>query len=463
MSALGEITTELAAKLSNGARICIIDSSQDFEKNFSSWSGFNRKEPSAIVKIATEEDAVHTVSWASQNNIPFVVKAGGHSVFCSIGKGGFIIDLENLNEVTVNEDRAVIQGGALTEKILDAVYKKGCCIVSGTCDTVSLVGAVLGGGVGPLQGMHGLMCDNLLSARMVSAAGKLVTVSQSENSELFWALKGAGQSLGLVTEMTMKVHPLSTIRSNDGTFWNAMLVWGEQQLADVTRILNTFPWSKKTAAYLLIMCPPPNFKPALVTFIDYFGSTAEAEEEFASLLKIGPLVFDSKRLPYSKINDLEKPLCATDGKKSQFGVGLKSITPEGMAHAWKIYANFLEEYPDAVSSSVVIEIFGMDKVRELDWNTTAFHHRDINFWGFALAWYEKTPDSAAAKFGYAIRDALREADSNDTATAYINFNRGDESKEMCFGSDESRLKKLMTIKKDWDPNYIFGDLVKQLG
>lgn len=132
--------------------------------------------------------------------------------------------------------------------------------VTGTCDKVGVTGAVLGGGLGPIQGVHGMMIDNLLSARVITAGGKLVTASENENPDLFWALRGAGHRFGLVTQVTFKTHDLSSLGSKDGSIWNGLFVWGEYQLEQLTDAINSFNWNKYTSAYFAFASMPPDFK-----------------------------------------------------------------------------------------------------------------------------------------------------------------------------------------------------------
>lgn len=111
-----------------------------------------------------------------------------------------------------------------------------------------------------MQGVHGMMIDNLLSARVITAEGKLVTASNSENPDLFWALRGAGHRFGLVTQVTFKTHDLSSLGSKDGSIWNGFMVWGEHQLEQLTDVVNSFNWNKHTSAYFAFANMPPDFK-----------------------------------------------------------------------------------------------------------------------------------------------------------------------------------------------------------
>lgn len=125
-----------------------------------------------------------------------------------------------------------------------------------------------------------MMVDNLLSARVITAEGELVTASETENADLFWALRGAGQRFGLVTQVTFRTHELTSLGSTDGSIWNGMLIWGEHQLEQLTETINSFKWNKRTTAYFGVVCAPPAFQ----VRSEFVGGSSEAK------------VFDSPRL-----------------------------------------------------------------------------------------------------------------------------------------------------------------------
>lgn len=104
-----------------------------------------------------------------------------------------------------------------------------------------------------------MMIDNLVSARVVTAEGKLITVSETENIDLFWALRGAGQRFGLVTQVTLKTYDVTSLGSSDGSIWNGTLVWEEHQLEQLTEVIDTLKWDRHTA-YFGFVCAPPAFK-----------------------------------------------------------------------------------------------------------------------------------------------------------------------------------------------------------
>lgn len=119
-----------------------------------------------------------------------------------------MIDLSLMRQVTVDPSVMTItaQGGCLWVDVDEAAGKYGLATVGGTVNHTGIGGLTLGGGYGWLSGYHGLAIDNLLSVRMVLADGSLVTASDAENPDLFWAVRGAGQSFGVTVEFTYRAH-----------------------------------------------------------------------------------------------------------------------------------------------------------------------------------------------------------------------------------------------------------------
>ena len=107
-------------------------------------------------------------------------------------------------------------------------------IVTGTCNTVGAIPPMLGGGLGNLISLYGLAIDNMLSARVVTVAGKAITVSPTENADLWYGIRGAGHNFGIVSEVTVKAYP----QVNDGMHWTSMLVFTPDKMEEIAGLLN---------------------------------------------------------------------------------------------------------------------------------------------------------------------------------------------------------------------------------
>ncbi|KAG4411135.1 hypothetical protein IFR04_015734 [Cadophora malorum] len=192
------------AELSKEAKVLSDPDTNGFKAAHERWTDRDLKTPSAIVIVATEDDIVKTVQLALKHDIPFVPKSGGHSAWSTIGQEGIIIDLSNYNKVKIDKSTktVTIQSGIVNKQLIGALYEHNLFLPLGGGNTIGSVPQALGGGLCALSKQCGNTSDNVLSARLVTATGELITVD-SNRSDLLWALKGAGQYFGLVTELTL--------------------------------------------------------------------------------------------------------------------------------------------------------------------------------------------------------------------------------------------------------------------
>jgi FAD/FMN-containing dehydrogenase len=144
--------------------------------------------------------------------------------------------MESLNEIQICPDgqTALIGGGTLSKNITDTLWARGKQTVTGACECTSLVGPMLGGGHGWLQGRYGLSADQLVEARMVLANGDLVIVSNGSYADLFWALKGAGHNFGIVTQVKYKIHDVP----DNGSWTYAAIIFTQDKLEQVFDVVN---------------------------------------------------------------------------------------------------------------------------------------------------------------------------------------------------------------------------------
>jgi FAD/FMN-containing dehydrogenase len=140
--------------------------------------------------------------------IPFLAQNGGigWATTFKMKNDGVIINLVGLNQITFNADKTqvTIGGGASINTTIQAADTAGALILTGNCNCVGALGAYLGGGYGNLMGLKGFGVDQIISVRLVTAEGKLHTVSASSDPDLFWAIRGAGPNFGIVTSAVVK-------------------------------------------------------------------------------------------------------------------------------------------------------------------------------------------------------------------------------------------------------------------
>lgn len=169
---------------------------------------FDGKKPAAVAKCARPEDVQAAVS-AAAGRVPIAARSGGHSYAgYSVPDGGLMLDLGGMSSVDVSGEQVVIGAGARLKDVYAVLGRAGRCLPAGSCPTVGIAGLTLGGGIGVLARKYGLTCDHLVSAQVVTADGKLRTVSADSEPDLFWALRGGGGgNFGVVTSFTFRTDP----------------------------------------------------------------------------------------------------------------------------------------------------------------------------------------------------------------------------------------------------------------
>ena len=179
------------------------------------WAKPTGRMPRAVVHCRTPEDVQLAIFAARSCDLPLSVRGGGHDWAGRALCEGIVIDLSNMSGVVVSSDNrtAQIGGGARAVDVLAVTDPRGLVAVTGTCGAVGMGGLTLGGGYGPLIGRFGLALDNLVSAEIVLADGRIVTADNDHEAELFWALRGGGGNFGVVTEMRHRAHELPNVLS----------------------------------------------------------------------------------------------------------------------------------------------------------------------------------------------------------------------------------------------------------
>ncbi|TDK25214.1 FAD-binding oxidoreductase [Arthrobacter crusticola] len=176
--------------------------------------------PLAVLAAATADDVAQAVRFAGEADVPFVVRAGGHS-YSGYSSGdveqaglapSLVIDLRGLSGITVEDSGAAVVGaGASLIQVYGAVGARGRAVAGGSCATVGVAGLTLGGGVGVLTRAYGLTSDALRAVELVAADGEILTASPDENEDLLWACRGGGGQVGIVTSLTFETVPAPTI------------------------------------------------------------------------------------------------------------------------------------------------------------------------------------------------------------------------------------------------------------
>ena len=200
-------------------------------------NGMIDRRPALIAYCTNRQDVIEAIAFARATGILTAIRSGGHNIAgSSLCDGGLVIDLSRMNRVTVDpiSRTARAEGGALLADLDGATQVHALATTTGVNSDTGLIGLTLGGGIGRLGRKHGLSCDNMLSAEIVTADGQVLNASEDENAELFWGLRGGGGNFGIVTAITYRLHPLGP------TVLAGSLVYEWKQVHDALRLYAEF-------------------------------------------------------------------------------------------------------------------------------------------------------------------------------------------------------------------------------
>ncbi|HZD16804.1 MAG TPA: FAD-binding oxidoreductase, partial [Actinomycetota bacterium] len=293
----------------------ITPESDDYDDARAVWNGAIDRRPSGIARCRSPEDVVRALRWARERDHPIAVRGGAHQVAGhAVRDDALVIDLSEMNAVQVDpaSRTARAQGGALWGDVDGATQQHALATVGGIVSHTGIGGLTLGGGIGWLSPSHGLTVDNLLSARVVTAGGDVVTASEEENADLFWGLRGGGGNFGIVTEFEYRLHPVGPELLCGPVLWAMedgpeVLRHYREWIAAAPRELMTVVGLRKAPPLPLI---PEEIHGRLIVQIlsAYAGDPSEGERVLAPLRSFGePLVDLVDIRPYTALQTLMNP------------------------------------------------------------------------------------------------------------------------------------------------------------
>ncbi|MDA9491220.1 FAD-binding oxidoreductase [Bradyrhizobium sp. CCBAU 11361] len=418
------------------------------------WNAMIDRQPSAVVRCRGAADIMRAVSFAREHGALLAVRAGGHNIAGNaVCEGGLLIDLSLMRGVRIDpvSCTARVEPGATLGDFDREAQAFGLATPLGINSTTGVAGLTLGGGFGWLSRKFGLAVDNLISADVVSADGKLVQASATENPDLFWALRGGGGNFGVVSSFEFRLHPVGP------NVLSGLIVHpfarARELLAGYRQAAANAP-DELTQWVVLRKAPPLPFLPAdvhgkeiLVFAVCYVGDERGGNQALEPLRGLGTPIADVVGMqPFIAWQSAFDPL----------------LTP-GACNYWKSH-NFVELSDgllDVLVSQVAqlpteeCEIFigqlGGEAGRVAP-DATAYPHRNANFaMNVHTRWREPADTQRSIEWA---RKLFTEAAPHATGGVYVNFMPEDEADRVssAYGTNYAHL---MALKSKYDPGNLF--------
>jgi FAD/FMN-containing dehydrogenase len=410
------------------------------------------RRPAAVARCAAVDDVIAALAFARSQELPVAVRAGGHSVAgLSLVDDGLVIDVRGLDAVSVDAQRRVarIGAGATWAQVDRAAHAHGLATTGGRVSTTGVAGLTLGGGSGWLERKHGLACDNLVAAELVTVDGEIVRASESEHPELLWALRGGGGNFGVVTALELALHPLgSEVLAGLALY----PVERGRELLRLFRDVTREAPDELGLAFAYLTAPaepeiPAHLRGRLVVGIAgmYAGRVRDGEEALRDLRAFGPPEVDFfGPMAYP---DFQCMIDDPPGYRNWWTDEHLADLSDGAIEA---IARRAEELPPGPAQLLVVPWGGvLARVSEAE---SPLGGRDAAFvvHPFAL-WDDPRDDERMIAWARGFRDDLR---AFATGGVYLNF-IGEEGRARVRAAYGQRsYERLARIKAEWDPENV---------
>jgi FAD/FMN-containing dehydrogenase len=445
------MTLELRERL----RGDVIDADDDrYDEARKLYNGMIDKRPRTIVRCADVADVIGAVRHGRELGLPIAIRGGGHN---GAGFGscedGLVIDLSPMRGIRVDASTRTVrvEPGCTQGDVDHATHAFGLAVPAGIVSSTGIAGLTLGGGHGYLTRQHGLTIDNLIEADVVLADGRLVTASEHEHPDLFWALRGGGGNFGVVTSFRFRAHPVDSVHGGPIFFDIAdaqeVMRWYRDFLPQATErfspflglkrvpSVDAFPaelWGRQVCA--LVCC--------------YDGPADEAEEAMRPLREElpAPLLDGCTQMPYPALQRMFDPLLPPGLQWYWKGDIVRHLPDEAI----DVHLAHVAEAPSELSLMHLYPIDGA--VHRVAQDETAWRFRDAR-WSMVIAGIDPDPAAAGALTSWA-RGYWEAVHPFTAGGAYVNFmmEEGTDRVRATYGDNYTRLAE---VKRAYDPTNLF--------
>jgi FAD/FMN-containing dehydrogenase len=409
-------------------------------------NGLVDKRPGLIVGCHNTADIADAVRFARDIGLEISVRGGGHNVAgLAVTDGGLMIDLQPMKGVLVDpaSAHATAQGGVTWTEYNRATHAYGLASTGGVVSTTGIAGLTLGGGLGWLMGRYGMAVDNLLAVELVTADGEIRTVSEDEEPDLFWAVRGGGGNFGVASSFRYALHPVSMVTGGLVAFDLPDTV----SVGAAYREITAGAPDEQTTFMAITHAPDGSGHKITGLALCHCGDPADGEQAADALRSAGtPLVDLLGPMPYPAVNSMLDdgfPKGARNYWKSAF---FKELSDDALGTARECF----ERAPSIMTGMVIEHFHG--EVTRIDPTATAYPHREPGYNLVLLGqWLDAADDDANIAW---VRDTFAELGPFMADQVYVNYMNVDDSDRVraAYGPNWERL---VTLKGRYDPDNVF--------
>lgn len=409
------------------------------------WNGMIDTKPALIVRCASTADVIAAVTFAQDYAARVAIKGGGHNVAgLALCEGGVVIDLSQLRGIRVDPHARTVraEGGVLWADLDRETLAFGLATTGGMVSSTGIAGLTLGGGIGWQMARHGLACDNLRSAEVVTAAGRIVMAGPSGDEDLFWALRGGGGNFGVVTSFEYQLHDMAP-------FVGGMVLYPLAHARDVLRFYRDYAQAAPDdlTAHVAFLTTPDGHD-VVAVLAAWFGSPSEAAAQLDPLRRFGTPVADLVgEMSYGQLQTMLDP-----------------AAPAGLRRYWK--SGFLpaldDEFVDIVLEhvrrktsplSLVLLLHMHGAAARVSPEATAFGARAAQ-WDLDLLpqWQAADEDPRHIAWARAFWNDVSRF-TNGVYSNHLDTDDGAPRVRAAYGRNYDRL---VTLKRRYDPDNVFN-------
>jgi hypothetical protein len=425
----------------------------EYEEVRKVYNGMIDKHPAAVVRCRQPGDVVAALGVARAEGLVLSVRGGAHSApGFGTNDGGLVIDLSHLQDVSVDTDAQTVRagGGCTWAGFNEATNAYGLATTGGIIGSTGIAGLTLGGGIGYLSRKYGLSCDNLLSAEVVTADGQVLTASEDEHEDLFWALRGGGGNFGVVTTFEYRLHPVADIYGGPIAYpvdrADEVLRFYREYIAEAPEELGGFV-GFHLAPPLPFLPEEWHFKNVCLAVPCWAGPVEQGEKMIKPFLDVvEPVGSHVGPMPYPMLNTLFDPLL-----------------PPGLQHYWKAsFARDLSDDAIAVHKDhgarvpaiqCAVHLYPVNgAVQRVGADETAFAYRDVNYSPVIAGMWDDPADNE--KNIAWVREYHKALEPFSTEGGYVNFMDGDDQSRIR-ANYRGNYERLSEVKAKYDPANLF--------